>query len=129
MVVEDSPLFRSFICSQLEQNPELEVICEVWNGSEAIKKAEELKPHVILLDLSLPTLNGFDVARRILELAPESKIIVLSQETSLEVVAVAMKLGASGYVFKTHAGLDLLPAIDAVRSGTRFVSSALHPVN
>jgi DNA-binding NarL/FixJ family response regulator len=124
MVVEDSPLFRSFICSQLEQNPELEVICEVWNGSEAIKKAEELKPYLILLDLGLPSPTGFEAARRIRELAPESKIIVLSQETSAEVIAEAITLGAWGYVFKTHAGLDLLPAIDAVLSGKRFVSSA-----
>ena len=121
--MEDSPLFRSFICSQLEQNSELDVICEVWSGLEAIKKAEELKPHLILLDIGLPTVNGFEAARQIRELAPESKILFLSQEVSAEVIAEAITLGAWGYVFKTRAGLDLLPAIDAVLSGKQFVSS------
>lgn len=123
MVVEDLPIFRSFISSKLEQNPEVQVICEVWNGSEAIKKAEELKPFLILLDLGLPTLNGFEIARRLRELAPQSKIIFLSQETSADIVEQAIALGAWGYVFKTHAERDLLPAVSAVLSGKRFVSS------
>lgn len=124
MVVEDLPIFRSFICSKLEQNPEVQVICEVWNGSEAIKKAEELKPFLILLDIGLPTLNGIEAARRILALVPESKIIFSTVYTSPEFVQEGMRLGASGYVFKVHAAVDLLAAIDAVLSGKLFVSSA-----
>jgi len=123
MIVEDSPTFRSFVRSQLEQNPELELICEVWNGSDAIKKAEELRPYLILLDLSLPAPNGFEAARQIRELAPESKIIYLTQQTAADIIEEAIALGAWGYVFKTHAAHDLLPAIEAVVSGKRFVSS------
>ena len=124
MVVENFHSFRQFVCSELEQRPELRVICEVSDGLEAVHQARELRPDLILLDIGLPTLNGIEAARRILALVPESKIIFLSQETSADVVQVAMSLGAWGYVFKTHVPGDLLPSIDAVLSGTRFVSSA-----
>ena len=123
MVVEDFQSFRRFVCSKLEQRPDLRVACEVSDGLEAVKKAKELKPDVILLDIGLPTLNGIDAARRILVLAPESKIIFSSQESSANFVEAALGLGAWGYVFKTHAEGDLLPAVDAVLSGKRFVSS------
>ena len=103
MVVEDFQPFRRFVCSKLEQKPELRVICEVSDGLEAVQKAEELKPDLILLDIGLPTLNGIEAARRIRELAPESKIIFSTQETSPDIVQEAMRLGAWGYVFKTHA--------------------------
>jgi two-component system response regulator NreC len=125
MVVEDFVSFRRFVCSKLEQKPELRVICEVSDGLKAVQMAEELKPDLILLDIGLPTLNGIDVARRIRGLVPESKIIFSTQESSPEFVQEAMRLGAWGYVFKTRASGDLLPAIDAVLSGERFVSSPL----
>ena len=88
------------------------------------ERAEELKPDLILLGIDLPTLSGIEAARLIRELVPESKIIFSTLHTSPDVVQVAMSLGAWGYVFKTHAAGDLLPAIDAVLSGKRFVSSA-----
>jgi len=122
MVVEDFAALRRFVCSLLGQRTELRVICEVSDGLEAVQKAEELKPDLILLDIGLPRLNGIEAARRIRELAPQSKIIFSTQETSAEVVQEAISLGAWGYVFKTHAERDLLPAIDAVLSGRRFVS-------
>lgn len=124
MVVEDFKPFREFLCSRLEQKPELQVICEVSDGLEAVQKTVELKPDLILLDIGLPTLNGIEAARRICGLAPEAKIIFVTQETSAEVVQEVMRIGAWGYVHKTHAGRDVLLAIDAVLSGIRFVSSA-----
>ncbi len=124
MVVEDFLSFRKFVCSKLEQRPGLQVICEVSDGLEAVQKAEELQPDLIILDMCLPTLNGIEVARRLRELAPKSKIIFLSQETSPDFVQHALVLGALGYIFKTHAEGDLLVAIDAVLSGKRFVSRA-----
>ena len=124
MIVEDFPAFRIFVRAKLEQRSEFQVICELSDGQEAVHKARELRPHLILLDIGLPTLNGIEAARRILCLVPESKIIFLSQETTPDIVQEAMRLGASGYVFKTHAEGDLLLAIGAVLSGKRFVSSA-----
>ena len=122
MVVEDYLPFCRFIRSKLEQRPALRFICEVSDGLEAVQKAQELKPDLILLDIHLPTLSGLEAARRIRELAPEAKIIFSSCETSADIVQEAMGLGAWGYVFKTHAG-QLLVAIGAVLSGVRFVSS------
>ena len=123
MVVEDFDLFRQFVCTNLEQRPELRVICEVSDGLEAVQRAAELKPDLILLDIGLPELNGIEAARRIRGLVPESKIIFSTQESSAETIQEAMRLGAWGYVFKIHASVDLLVAIDAVLLGQRFVSS------
>ncbi len=86
MVVEDFHSFRQHVCSKLEQRPELRVICEVSDGLEAVEKAGELKPDLILLDIGLPTLNGIEAARRIRCLTPESKIIFVTQEASPEFV-------------------------------------------
>jgi len=124
MVVEDFDLFRQFVCTNLEQRPELRVICEVSDGLEAVQRAAELKPDLILLDIGLPELNGIEAARRIRGLVPESKIIFSTQESSAETIQEAMRLGAWGYVFKIHANVDLLVAIDAVLSDQRFVSGA-----
>lgn len=122
MLVEDFPSFRKVVCSKLQQRSDLQVICEVSDGLEAVQKAEALKPDLILLDVGLPTLNGMEVARRLRDLAPKSKIIFLSQETSEDFVQHAASLGAWGYVFKTNTESDLLVAIDAALSGTRFFS-------
>jgi DNA-binding NarL/FixJ family response regulator len=84
----------------------------------------ELKPDLILLDIALSTLNGIEAARQIHTLAPESKMIFLSQESSADMVQEALSLGAWGYVAKVKAGSDLLPAVEAVLQGKRFVSRA-----
>jgi DNA-binding NarL/FixJ family response regulator len=105
--------------------PEWEIICEASDGLEAVLKAEELRPDLILLDIGLPKLNGIEAARRIRTLSPESNIIFVSQESSAEVVEETLRLGARGYVVKRRAGIDLLPAIEAVRGNRQFVSSGL----
>jgi DNA-binding NarL/FixJ family response regulator len=97
----------------------------VSDGQEAVQRAEELKPDLILLDIGLPTLNGIEAARRIRKRAPESKIIFVSQESSLEVAREALNLGARGYVVKTRAASDLLAAVEAVLEGRQFVSGGL----
>jgi DNA-binding NarL/FixJ family response regulator len=122
LVVEDFEPFRRFVCSTLRKTPEFQVVCEVSDGLEAVQKAEELKPNLILLDIGLPTLNGIEAARQIRELAPESKILFLSQESSADVVQEALNLGALGYVVKAHVGIDLLAAVEAVILGEQFVS-------
>jgi DNA-binding NarL/FixJ family response regulator len=80
---------------------------------------------LIVLDIGLPTLNGIEAARQIRKLAPESKIIFLSQESSADVVQEALSLGVLGYVVKAHAGSELLAAVEIVRQGRQFVSSGL----
>jgi DNA-binding NarL/FixJ family response regulator len=125
LVVEDSEPFRRFICSTLRKRPELQVVGEVSDGLEAVHKVEELQPDLILLDIGLPTLNGIEAARRIHKVAPQSKIIFVSQESSADVVQEALALGALGYVVKAHAGSELLAAVGAVLEGRQFVSSGL----
>jgi DNA-binding NarL/FixJ family response regulator len=121
--VEDFGPFLGFISTTLATRRDLQVICEVSDGLEAVQKAEELKPDLILLDIGLPRLNGIEAARRIRKLVPESKIIFLTQDSSAEVVQEALSLGARGYVVKVNAERHLLAAVEAVISGKRFVSS------
>ena len=123
LIVEDFPAFRRFICSTLGKSLDLRVIAEVSDGLEAVQKAAELKPDLILLDIGLPIINGIEAARQIRKLSPESKIVFLSQETSAEVVGEALSTGAWGYVVKTNAASQLLAVVEAVVSGTRFVNS------
>lgn len=123
LIVEDFVPFRRFVCSTLGTKPELQVVSEASDGLEAVQKAEELKPDLILLDIGLPSLNGIAAARQIRKLSPESKIIFLSQESSADIIQEALNLGAWAYVVKTRAQSDLLAAVDAVLQGKVFVSS------
>ena len=125
LVADDYQRWRRQICLLLQPRPELQVICEASDGLEAVQKAEELNPDLIVLDIGLPTLNGIEAARRIRNLAPASKILFLTQESSADVVQECLRLGALGYVFKARAGTDLLAAMDAVLQGRRFVNSDL----
>src|SRR6201984_429093 len=122
LVVEDSEPFRRFICSMLGKRPELQIIGKVSDGLEAVQRGEELQPDLIILDIGLPTLNGIDAARRIRKVAPHSKILFLSQESSTDVAHEALDLGARGYVVKAHARREVLVAVEAVHQGRQFVS-------
>ena len=123
LVVDDVVLFRQFVVELLEKRPELQVVGEASDGLEAIQKAIELRPDLILLDIGLPSLNGIEVARQMRSLVPESKIIFLTQESSADVVQEALGLGARGYVVKIKALVDLFAAVEAVLLGMTFVSS------
>src|SRR6478609_480041 len=94
LVVEDFEPFRRFVCSALEERPELQIVGEASDGVEAVQKAKELQPDLILLDIGLPSLSGFEAARRIRILSPESDIVFVSQNSSAEVVQEAIRLGA-----------------------------------
>jgi DNA-binding NarL/FixJ family response regulator len=123
LVVDDFEPWRRFASSLLRGKPELQVVGEASDGLEAVQKAVELKPDLILLDLHLPKLNGLEAARQIRDLVPESKIVFLSQESSDDVVQEALNTGAWGYVVKANAASELLTAVETVISGRKFVSS------
>jgi len=91
-----------------------------------MRKAKELQPDLILLDIGLPDLNGIEVARRIRDCSPESKILVASGERSPEIVEEAFRSGVHGYVVKGDAGDELIAAVKTVLKGTRFVSASLN---
>jgi CheY-like chemotaxis protein len=99
----------------------MQSIVEASDGEEAIELAQTLQPDLILLDIGLPKLNGIEAARRIRDLSPRSKIIFLSQESSVDIVQAAFSAGASGYVVKVDAGSELLTAVHVVLRGEEFV--------
>ena len=122
LVVEDSEEFRKFICSTLGERPELQIVGVDTDGLQALQRADELQPDLILLDIGLPSLNGIEVARQILKLSPKSKILFVSQESSADVVREALGTGAHGYVVKIDAASELLAGVSAVLRGDQFVS-------
>jgi DNA-binding NarL/FixJ family response regulator len=125
LVVDDNEPFRRFVCSTLQQRPELEVIGEASDGLEAVQKAEELKPDLIVLDIGLPTLNGVEVSRRISMVVPGAKILVVTQHNDADVARAVLSDGASGYVLKLNANRELLRAVEVVLQGGQFVSTGV----
>ncbi len=125
LVVEDNAQFLQHICSSLLSHAYVEIVGEAQDGIEAIQCAARLQPDLILLDIGLPSLSGIEAAHRIRTLAPNARIIFLTQESSLDIVEEALNLGAWGYVIKSQSGRELPLAIDAVIRGTKFVSAGL----
>lgn len=125
LVADDFGPWRSCVRLILKRRRDLQVVGEASNGLEVIQKAEELKPDLILLDISMPDLNGIEAARKIRTVAPKSVILFLSQERSIDIARGAMNVGAQGYVIKTNAESELLLAIEAVLQGKQFISSRL----
>jgi len=125
MVVDDHEAARRGIRLVLGSDPTLEVVGEAADGQEAIQKAQELRPDIILLDVTLPGKNGIQAAANIHRISPESRIIFVSQHDSVQIAKDALSVGGCGYVVKSDAGHDLLAAIEAVREGRMFVSRSL----
>ena len=124
LVVEDHEPYRRFMRTSLARRAETQTF-EVSDGLAAIEKAETLQPDVILLDLGLPGLGGLDVARQLPRIAPRSKVLVVSNEVDPDIIREVLCVGARGYLHKLRWYEDLMPAIDAVLEGRRFVSSIL----
>ena len=125
LVVDDFEPYRCLVASILREKPELQILCEVADGIEAVQKAEELQPDLILLDIGLPNLNGIEAASRIRQVSPGAKLIFLTQNSDQEFVVAALLTGAHGYVLKTDAGSELVTAVTAVLQGDEFISSGI----
>ncbi|MGB8886546.1 MAG: response regulator transcription factor [Candidatus Korobacteraceae bacterium] len=121
LVVDDFEPWRRCLCSFLQKNPAWQIICEASDGLEAVEKSRELQPDLILLDVGLPTLNGIEAAKQIRKVSPRSKIVFLSENTCLEVVREALRVGGYGYVVKSDAAGDLVLALDAAIANQQFV--------
>jgi DNA-binding NarL/FixJ family response regulator len=125
LVVDDYEPWHGFVSTMLLKAPELEIIGRIYDGLEAVQQAQQLQPDLILLDVGLPTLDGIEAARRIREVSVTSKILFVSENRSADTVEAALRTGAGGYVVKSHAGGELLPAVKAVLQGKQFVSASV----
>lgn len=125
LVVDDFEPFRAFVTSSLEQHSQLQIIGELSDGLEAVRRAAELHPDLILLDIGLPSLNGIAAAHRIREHSPRSKILFVSGNQSSDIIEQALSAGADGYLVKSDAGRQLLVAVGAVLQGKHYLSSSL----
>jgi DNA-binding NarL/FixJ family response regulator len=119
LIVDDSEIWRRSVHLLLTEDDNLEVVSEASDGLEAVQKCKQLQPDLVLLDIDLPTMNGFEVARRLSELSPSTKILFLSSYQSPDIMNEALKIG-SGYVVKVDAARDLLPLIRTmIETGSR----------
>jgi DNA-binding NarL/FixJ family response regulator len=124
LIADDFNDWRRHVRLLLQARPKYQTIAEALDGPEAIQKAEELKPDLIVLDIGLPKLNGIEAAQRIRQLSG-CKIVFLSEHNELDIVRAALSTGAQGYVHKRDARRELVLAVDAVLRGKQFVSSSI----
>ena len=124
LVVDDHVVVRRSICSLLSQDATIEVVCQTASGEDSVTKAAELKPDIVLMDISLPGISGIEAARQIRAVSPTSQIIFLSQHNASQMVKEALRHG-HGYVTKLDGSSQLLEAIRTVRDGSQFVSRGI----
>ncbi len=125
LLADDHTIVRKGIRSLLDREPSFEVVGEAENGREAVDKTLELNPDVVLLDHTMPLLNGLEALRQIKRLRPETRVIVLTMHTNEEYIFQFLQAGAEGYLVKQTAPTDLVEAIRAVHAGQSFLSPAI----
>lgn len=125
LLVDDHTIVRQGIRALLESVPEIEVIGEAENGKTAVEMAESLRPDIMIIDISLPLLNGLEVTRRVRRSVPECKILVLTMHENEMYVSQILRTGASGYLVKKTAVSELILAIKAVHQGKAYFSPSI----
>ncbi len=121
VIADDQPIIRTMVRSTLEKIPHFEVCAEAGDGAKAIEDAQRLKPDVVVLNVTMPVLNGFDAAREIKATLPDTAIVILSSHADQRFVAEAKKIGVRSYVAKSKAGEALVKAIEAAVRGDDFI--------
>ncbi|MCF8074740.1 MAG: response regulator transcription factor [Desulfotignum sp.] len=121
LMADDHTMVRKGLCSLLEKEPGIAVVAEAENGRDALIKAEETKPDVAVMDIGMPLLNGIEACRQLIKCCPEIKVVILTIHTNEEYILQALKAGASGYLVKKAAPLDLVTAIYEVHKGNSYL--------
>jgi len=125
LLADDHEIVRYGLRCLIEEQPDMEVVGDVENGRIAIDLAQRLKPNVVIMDISMPDMNGFEATRRIRREVPETKIIVLSMHHKRQFVVDMLKAGVSGYILKTKVHDDLIRAIKAAVANEVYLSSSI----
>jgi len=123
LLCDDHTLFREGIKAILKDEPSIEIVGEAADGRQAVAKALQLHPDVVLMDIAMPDLNGFDATRRILQNSAKAKVLILTMYEEEEVINRCLGAGASGYVLKDAPRAHLIHAIDVVNKGGQYMSS------
>jgi len=122
LLVEDHAIVRQGIKALLDEEPDITIVGEAGDGSEGLLLAQKLKPDIVLMDVSLPTLDGIQVARQIHDRMPQVRVLMLSMHDNEEYVFRALQAGACGYVLKQSTSTELVLALRAVAAGSTFLS-------
>jgi DNA-binding NarL/FixJ family response regulator len=123
LIADDHELLRNGIRGVLATRPEWTVCGEAATGQEVVRLAQELKPDIIILDITMPGLSGLQAARQIRETLPACQLLVLTVHESTELIRELLSLGGRGYVLKSDAGRDLIQAVEALGSGQSFFTA------
>lgn len=122
LIVDDHGIVREGLKSLIEQQPEMEVVGEAENGQTAIQLTKELSPDVVIMDVSMPNLNGVEATKYLLQEKPDVKVIILSMHMDKHIVKESLKAGASCYVLKSYLFDELLNALEAVKTHGYYLS-------
>jgi two-component system response regulator NreC len=127
LVADDHGVLRAGLCALLNSEAGLEVVGEAADGHEVLRRVEELRPDVVLLDISMPGLDGIEVTRRLKKVAPGVRVLILTIHTDRDILQEAIRAGASGYVVKMGAAADLINAIHTVAQGDVYIHPMMAP--
>ncbi len=128
LLADDHTIVRQGLRALLDTHEDIEIVGEAENGRQAFEKTEQISPDIVVLDITMPYLNGIEATRKIKKLNPEIKVIVLTVHDSEEYVHQILQAGASGYLLKESAVSDLVSAINAVNKGDVFLSPTISKV-
>lgn len=125
LIADDHTLLRNGICALLQDEQDMQIVGEAEDGREAVRLAGQLKPHVVLMDIAMPLLNGLEATRQIKREHPEIGVLVLTMYDHEEYFRQMLEVGASGYIIKRAAATELVSAIRAVYRGESVLSPAI----
>jgi DNA-binding NarL/FixJ family response regulator len=123
LVADDHEVVRKGLCTLLQEQPGWVVAAQARDGREAVDKAKQIKPDIIVMDISMPGLNGLEATRQIAKSLPQVKVLILTMHESDSLIREVLEAGARGYLLKVDAGADLIKAVDALRRNQTFFTS------